>query len=272
MAASADTQRPVSAEQSKYSFLSLDLQPLDSSHSIAASKTGSRPSIHLLSVPRTESRLQYVTIKKTHCPHKHGTADVEAEGETERPKTPSLPPLVLTSRRQERVRLERVISPIYTRDALPYPGMILTKGDMILFGSGVVMRRLSLRAGMHRRSSSAGLPSGRTTEEHHDREEPGDNGHQGEMLHRKSEHDLDKGHILPSYSFGSIGRSKTLKRKSSPKQPSSPDTQMCVDKGDGSHESPESPSMKSSIRTIFNSMSLRKARRNPRMGLAGGVG
>ncbi|PLB50127.1 Dbl homology domain-containing protein [Aspergillus steynii IBT 23096] len=270
VATSADVQRPVSSEQSKYCFLSLDLQPLDSPCYPEAFIVGRSP-IHPLSFPRTESNLQHVIIKKTHCPHKLGTADVESEGVTERPKTPSLPPLVLTSRRQERVRLERVISPIYTRDSLPYPGMILTKGD-ILFGSGSVMRRLSLRPGIHRRSSSAHLPSRRMNEEHHEKEETPDHSRRGEMTQRKSEYDLERGRILPGYNFGTIGRSKTLRRKSSSKQPSSPDSQICISKGEGSHESLESPSVKSSIRTIFNSMSLRRARRNPRMGLAGGGG
>ncbi|KAH8435289.1 uncharacterized protein LDX57_012920 [Aspergillus melleus] len=150
--------------------------------------------------------------------------------------------------------------------------MILTKGD-ILFGSGSVMRRLSLRPGIHRRSSSAHLPSRRTIEEHPEKVESADNSHMDEMAQRKSEHDPEKGRtILPMYSFGTIGRSKTLRRKSSSRQPSSPDSQTCVGKGEGSHESLESPSMKSSIRTIFNSMSLRKAKRNRRMGLAGGGG
>lgn len=266
VAASADVQRPVASDLSRYCFLSLDLQPLDGPCHTEAFIAG-RSSVHPLSFPRTESNLQHVVIKKTHCPHTLGNFDIESEGVTERPKTPSLPPLVLTSRRQERVRLERVISPIYTRDSLPYPGMILTTGD-ILFGSGSVMRRLSLRPGIHRRSSSAHLPSRRTVEEPHEKEHADDNGRK-EVAERKSEYDIEKASVLPSHNFGTVGRSKTLRRKSSSKQPASPESQVCINKGEGSHESLESSSV---FRTIFNSMSLRRAKRNPRMGLTGGGG
>lgn len=62
---------------------------------------------------------------------------------------------ILAPKRQERVRIERSLSDIWTRDVLPYPGMSLGKGDHLIRASaGSLMTRLSLHTPFSRRSSS----------------------------------------------------------------------------------------------------------------------
>lgn len=62
---------------------------------------------------------------------------------------------ILAPKRQERIRIERSLSEIWTRDILPYPGMSLGKGDHVIRASaGSLMRRLSLHTPFSRRSSS----------------------------------------------------------------------------------------------------------------------
>ncbi|KAF5862261.1 hypothetical protein ETB97_011874 [Aspergillus alliaceus] len=156
-AISADMQKPVASELRGYSFLALDLTPLD--RVLGFEPPLSRTtSVHSVASLRAESDLQHIVIKRTHCPNKLGQFARHIDGELERPRFSLLEsPIILTSRRQDRIRLERAISSVYTRECLPYPGMSLAKGD-ILFRPGTIMRRLTLRPGLYRRSSSANLP------------------------------------------------------------------------------------------------------------------
>ncbi|KAJ5505309.1 hypothetical protein N7453_004266 [Penicillium expansum] len=102
-----------------------------------------------------KSRAQHVVIKKTHYPRHTEEPVAQPEGEIERPKTPAdRSTLTLTARRIDRIRLERLISGVYTGDLLPSPGMVLGRGD--LFRRGPLMRRLSLRPGFTKRSRSVG--------------------------------------------------------------------------------------------------------------------
>jgi hypothetical protein len=275
-AVSADVQRPVSSELRSYSFLTLDLVPLN--RVLRSEPPLSRTtSAHSVAISRVESDLQHVVIKRTHCPQKLGQIARHVEGEIERPKV-SLPesPILLTSRRQDRIRLERVISSVYTRECLPYPGMSLAKGD-ILFRPGTIMRRLTVRPGLYRRSSSVNLPlrqssaeklysTGETTQS----KGLHDNGVY-ELLHTKLGPDIGKnGGSFPKTSMSTIRRSRTFGLKN-PKPSCSPNRQQ-TDKGDGSHERAESPSLKTSIRTMFNSMSLRRPKRSksPRLRFSSG--
>lgn len=62
---------------------------------------------------------------------------------------------ILAPKKQDRIRIERSLADIWTRDVLPYPGMSLGKGDHIIRASaGSLMRRLSLHTPFARRSSS----------------------------------------------------------------------------------------------------------------------
>ncbi len=71
--------------------------------------------------------------------------------------------VVLAPKRSERARLETMLGDVWTRDKLPYPGMIASRGGQILRASaGSLVRKLSL-ASIHtpfsRRSASLTLSS-----------------------------------------------------------------------------------------------------------------
>lgn len=148
-AALAETGQPRTWEPRKHSFLALQLLPLD--HVQYTVSSMARRSMDSTTISR-KSRAQHVVIKKTHYPRHTEEPAAQAEGEIERPKTPAdRSALILTARRSDRVRLERLISDVYTVDLLPSPGMVLGRGDIFL--RGPLMRGLSLRPG---------LPNGRT--------------------------------------------------------------------------------------------------------------
>lgn len=96
---------------------------------------------------------QQVVIKKTHFPHSIDETASLTDGEIDRPRTPAMRGLLtVTARRVDRIRLERQITDVYTRDVLPLPGMVLGRGD--LFRRGSIMQRLSFHTGFNRRSIS----------------------------------------------------------------------------------------------------------------------
>lgn len=100
-----------------------------------------------------KANAQQVVIKKTHFPHSVDEAASLTDGEIDRPRMPAVRGvLTVTARRVDRIRLERQITDVYTRDVLPLPGMVLGRGD--LFRRSSIMRRLSFHAGFNRRSIS----------------------------------------------------------------------------------------------------------------------
>ncbi|KAE8379957.1 Dbl homology domain-containing protein [Aspergillus bertholletiae] len=275
-ATSADIQRPVSLELRGYSFLTLDLAPVDQvmGPEPSLSRTAS---VNSIAISRAESDLQHVVIKRTHCPHRLGQTAHHVDGEFERPKV-SLPgsPIILTTRRQDRIRLERVISSVYTRECLPYPGMSLAKGD-ILFRPGTIMRRLTVRPGIYRRSNSVNLPRSESVVEklYSTREtverKRSDNNDKDEGFHANWGFDNGKNvGCLPKSGTGTIKRGKTLKLRSH-SRPSCGLSGQPADKGDGSRQRAENPSLKTSIRIMLNSMSLRQ-KRSPGLRLKAGGG
>ncbi|KAK5442036.1 hypothetical protein LTS15_011083 [Exophiala xenobiotica] len=76
--------------------------------------------------------------------------------------------VVLSPKRSERVRLEASLSDIWTKDRLPYPGMIGSRGGQIIRASaGSLVRKLSLasiHAPFSRRSGSLSLASRKSYE------------------------------------------------------------------------------------------------------------
>lgn len=63
--------------------------------------------------------------------------------------------VVLATRRQSRIRLERWLHDIWTSDILPYPGMPVWRGEHLIRSSaGSLIRKLSSRRPFMRRSSS----------------------------------------------------------------------------------------------------------------------
>ncbi|KAH1833690.1 hypothetical protein KXX27_005196 [Aspergillus fumigatus] len=143
------------SESNLYSFEVLGLLPLECSTGLTT-LLSRKPSIHSLATSASRANLQHVVIRKTHKP---GEASTEADGVIERPKIPPwASALVLTTRRQDRVDLERFIFNIYTKGSLPYPGMPPAKGKDLLKPSKLMV---AIREGVYRRSSSGGLPTAR---------------------------------------------------------------------------------------------------------------
>ncbi|KAJ5930191.1 hypothetical protein N7466_005684 [Penicillium verhagenii] len=141
---------PEARNPHKYSLLTLVLVPLDKASYGAGSL--SRRSMDAVSISR-RSTSQHVVIRKTRCPRSYDES-TNTSSEIDRPKSSlARTPWVVTARRVDRIRLEKLISEYYTRDVLPWPGMILGRGDM-LFGRGSIMRHLSLHKGFARRSTS----------------------------------------------------------------------------------------------------------------------
>ncbi|KAJ5087359.1 hypothetical protein N7456_010975 [Penicillium angulare] len=139
----------------RYSLLNLPLVALDRPQYTVASLPR-RSSMDSMAITR-KSNVQQVIVRKTHCPNNYdestGSGSTSSAGEIERPKTPATRgSWTVTARRMDRVRLEKLISEVYTRDVLPYPGMVLGRGD--IFRRGSIMRRLSFHAGFTKRSSS----------------------------------------------------------------------------------------------------------------------
>jgi hypothetical protein len=68
---------------------------------------------------------------------------------------------ILTPKRQDRMRMERRLSGIWTRDIIPYPGMHTGRGElMIRSGAGSLFRKLSRRKPFKRQGSgSSSIPS-----------------------------------------------------------------------------------------------------------------
>lgn len=213
-------------------------------------------------------RVQHVVIKKTNDPrHTEETAS-QAEGELERPKTSTdRSALTLTARRIDRIRLERLISDIYTGDLLPLPGMVLGRGD--LFRRGSIMRRLSLRPGFTRRSSSVGAFHSRaeSTDMHSDEE----NERMDKEAAGSSEIGEDKEVECEVPRTPTTPRpSKTFLFKGSPKNPTASVSSPRSDKRrsqDGSSESSpsskkwSSPQKWSSPKNLFSALAPKKLKK-----------
>lgn len=243
--------------------MSLDLTPLNT---VASSdlQLPRRPSIHSTAIPRPDSTVKPIVIKKTHCPYQRDLASENADGEIERPKTLSSPALVLTSRRQDRIRLERFISPIYSRESLRYPGMCLTKND-ILFGPGSLMSRLSLRPVLHRRASSSNLPGTKFQLRDSDERKQLHHTVRGQSSEQQQESSDLSFDIKREISFSPpklpskpLRRSKTLRVGFKSKSSSELSRAQEYCKGESPHES---PTLKVGLRTVFSTLSLKRPKR-----------
>ncbi len=277
VAASVDVPNAISSEQRRCLFLALDVVPEEDVPEFVP-QLSRRPSLQTLGaigMQRARSNLQAIIIRKTHCPHKHGQPQ-QVDGELERYKIPSFvsQPLTFMARRQDRIRLERVILHIYTRDALPYPGMFLATGEL-LFGSSSIMRHLSLRSKRYNRSSSINLPATlQNITESQGIDEADEKTQKPNKRKRRDasdfSHSLDheKGWTLHKDSTLLLGRSKTMRVKNSPRASYNPSSQPAVTI-DKSPEDPGVPLPRKSIWWIFNSMSLRRSKKNASSNLGG---
>ncbi|KAL4913771.1 hypothetical protein BDW62DRAFT_220503 [Aspergillus aurantiobrunneus] len=275
-AASVDVPNSVSYELRESSFLNLGLVPEEEFSNITP-QLSRRPSLQTLrttGMQRVRSNLQPIIIRKTHCPHKHGQTQ-QIDGELERPKVPPpVPqPFTITARRQDRIRLERAILHIYTRDALPYPGMFLATGEL-LFGPGSIMRHLSLRPKRYKRCSSINLPTTlQNVSEPQGIDELDDRMQSSNKRKRRGASDFspspdhEKGWMLHKDSTLLLGRSKTMRVKINPRPSCNPNAQPSVKVDKGPENSEALP--RKGLWSIFNSMSLRWSKKNARPSFGG---
>ncbi|KAL4941893.1 hypothetical protein BDV06DRAFT_212307 [Aspergillus oleicola] len=273
-AASVDVPSAVSSELRGSSFLILDLVPEEEVSDVTP-QLSRRPSLQTLgTMQRVRSDLQPIIIRKTYCPHKHGQSQ-QVGGEVERPKVPPpVPqPFTITARRQDRVRLERTILPVYTRDALPYPGMFLAPGELF-FGPGSIMRHLSLRSKRFQRSSSINLPTSlQNVTEVQGADEAEEKGQAFKKRRRRDasefSHSLEheKSWILHKDAALLMGRSKTLRVKASPRSSCNSSSQLAARTDKGSENS--EASLRKGLWSMFNSLSLRRSKKNTRPSLSG---
>ncbi|OXV09890.1 hypothetical protein Egran_02346 [Elaphomyces granulatus] len=145
-----------SLEPRKFFLLALQLSPLDRVHGPSALLTR-RSSLRSEAPPMSlKLQLEQVIIKKTHLPFHDEEVRQIHDGEIERSRSLVMAssPTILAPRRQDRVKLERHIADIYTRDVLPYPGMVLAKGDYLYRSPGSLMRKISFRTPFSRRSTT----------------------------------------------------------------------------------------------------------------------
>ncbi|KXG53243.1 uncharacterized protein PGRI_002930 [Penicillium griseofulvum] len=256
-AALVETTQPRTWEPGKHSFLALQLVPLD--HVQYTVSSMARRSMDLTAISR-KSHVQHVVLKKTHYPRHTEEPAIQAEGEIERPKTPiDRSALTLTARRIDRIRLERLIAEVYTGDLLPSPGMVLGRGD--LFRRGSIMRRLSLRPGFTRRSSTEGTFYSRSAsadmrpdEESYEMDKEATGGNE---LGEEKEVEVESPQTPTT-------PRKTLLFKGSPKNPTSPASSPLSDKRrsqDGSSESSPSSRKWSSPKNFFSALTPKKLKK-----------
>ncbi|GIJ92282.1 hypothetical protein Asppvi_011259 [Aspergillus pseudoviridinutans] len=248
------------SESNLYSFEVLGLHPLECSTGLTP-LLSRKSSIHSLATSASKANLQHIVIRKTHKP---GEASPEADGEIERPKIPPwASALVLTTRRQDRVDLERFIFNIYTKSSLPYPGMPPSKGKDLLKPSKLMV---AIREGVYRRSSSGGLPTARrpaivlapaktSKNEQIGRTEKGRTDELPVIEDKKKA-------ASPISRMGTVRRALTVRFQARQKSASHADLPLQY-KGQ-----PDQPFPKVSVRDIFNSVSRRSSKRGLHLALS----
>ncbi|GFF30916.1 hypothetical protein IFM51744_01283 [Aspergillus udagawae] len=246
-------------ESNLYSFEVLGLLPLECSTGLTP-LLSRKSSIHSLATSANKANLQHIVIRKTHKP---GEASPEADGEIERPKIPPwASALVLTTRRQDRVDLERFIFNIYTKSSLPYPGMPPAKGKDLLKPSKLMV---AIREGVYRRSSSGGLPTARRPAIVLAPAKPSKNEQIGRGEKGRTD-ELpvieDKKAASPMSRMGTVRRALTVRFQARQKSASHADLPLQY-KGQT-----DQPSTKVSVRDIFNSVSRRSSKRGLHIALS----
>ena len=152
-------QRGNTFRKDAYFFVSLALEPLPTR------PEGGRPLTRIPTTPsfastRPRSNSKEVCIRNTNYPNSAAEDSPSHADDEQISRARSVysrrNPIVLTPRRQDRIRLEKFIADVYTRDMLPFPGMALARGD-ILSRTGSLIRRFSIHTGFSRRSSSLSM-------------------------------------------------------------------------------------------------------------------
>lgn len=255
----------------------LDIAPEEEEASDIAPQLSRRPSLQTLGtigMQRVRSNLQPIIIRKTYCPHKHSQLH-QVDGELERPKVPPpiSQPFTITARRQDRIRLERIIYPIYTRDILPYPGMFLGAGELF-FGPGSIMRHLSLRPKRNKRSSSINLPTSvqnssqpQGTDDYECTLQSAKKRKRREASDFSHSFDHEKGWALHKDSPLHLGRSRTMRLKTRSRSSNNLKSQPPSNTDKGSDI--PNVQLRKGFWSVFNSMPFRWSKKNARPGLGG---
>ncbi|KAJ5679849.1 hypothetical protein N7462_008093 [Penicillium macrosclerotiorum] len=235
-----------------------------------------RSSMDSMAISR-KAHVQQIVIKKTHYPHSLDEPGSPISSEIDRPSNTPVArgAPTITAKRVDRIRLERQIIDVYTRDVLPLPGMVLGRGD--LFRRGSIMRRLSLHATFAKRSSSVStshsgpaMTDARSIDDYSGEEKELVTSHEGNEEQRQStEPDCES----PRTPTSTLGRSRTIRFRSTPRGNTGPASSPRSDKGSSQESNPEtSPSRKKwpSPISLFSALSPKHLMR-PRSGPGSGI-
>lgn len=91
-----------------------------------------------------KTQVENVMVRKTAYPHNYEGQSISNEDKEQlKEDEPELHLPTIRALRVDRLRLERLMSEVYTRDVLPLPGIALSRGDILNRG---IMGTLSLRS------------------------------------------------------------------------------------------------------------------------------
>ncbi|KAJ9616288.1 hypothetical protein H2200_000006 [Cladophialophora chaetospira] len=144
---------------------SLDLRSIGQVYSQQSSTLSRNPSVQRAATVGNRANICQVIIRNTHNPQDLGEFRQPSSSAINRSQShmTSNRVVVLAPKRSERARLESALGDVWTKEKLPYPGMIGSRGGQIIRASaGSLVRKLSLaslQAPFSRRSRSVSLAS-----------------------------------------------------------------------------------------------------------------
>lgn len=129
----------------EHSLLDLDIKTLGAVFGQPGTLTR-RLSVQRAATINPRTNVTQVIINNTHCPKDHPDTGRSASASLSRShsllSTNRIP--ILAPERADRIRLEQAISNAWTREILPYPGMIASRGGQFIRASAnSMMRKLS---------------------------------------------------------------------------------------------------------------------------------
>lgn len=122
----------ISLEPRELAFCFLPVVPLDAIDN-RAGILARRTSVRSLSANNPKRQPEQVVIKRTHNPLHDDEVRSRQEAGIVRTRSAvrEHAPVILSPLRQDRVRLERSIADIFSREILPFPGMVMGRGDYL---------------------------------------------------------------------------------------------------------------------------------------------
>lgn len=144
----------ISLEPREFAFCFLPLVSLDAIDSRAAI-LARRTSVRSLSTNNPKRQPEHVVIKRTYNPLYDDEVRSRQEAGIVRTRSAvrEHAPVILSPLRQDRVRLERKIADIFSREILPFPGMVMGRGDYLRSQS--LMRGVPFRTPFSSRRSAS---------------------------------------------------------------------------------------------------------------------